>query len=422
MQNHYHIVSIIIAILSLIWPLTAQQLVYKDTIYDPDIKTVVWEKLGGPEGSEMAIVGLNNGSLLLSFDDLGTFEYDYYYEIIHCTRDWRPSPQLQENDYLVGFNGELIENYQASQAVYSHYIHYDLTLPNEFTGWLLSGNYVLNVYADNEEQSLILTRRFVVVEDFVPIDVIIKRPIDILKVRGYVEMDVDINLGDFDVFDPRRELTLDIIQNNNWQTRRRGLIGQTFAGDIWRYNYTDSLTFKAYKEFRQFDIRPLNFTTEFVSTIDLDDVGADVYLFKDQSRNYKPYIFDIDINGNRIIAMRDNANHDLWGEYANVTFTLEFPEIFDGDIYILGELSDWDIKESYKMWYTGDNTYKTTVPLKQGYYNYLYGVKMYTGELDIERLEGSSRETENSYTFLVYYSQDEARYDRCIGYLHRRDQ
>lgn len=397
----------------------AQEVVYKDTIYDPDIRAVVLEKPGGGTSYEMPIIPMT-GRLMLEFDDLGAFEYDYYYEIIHCTRDWQPSTNLLENDFLDGYNGELIDQYEPSQAVYSNYMHYKLSLPNDFTAWKLSGNYVLNVYTDDEDLTLLFTRRFVVVESFVPISVEVKRPIDVLKFRTHVEMDIDVNLGDVSVFDPQRELTLDIYQNGNWNSARRGLIGQTWAGDIWKYNYTDSITFKGYNEFREFDIRSLNFTSEFVSTIDLDDQGAQVYIFRDRSRNYQPYLFRIDANGSRVLTTREDRQRDAdtWGEFVDVTFTLEFPEIFDGEIYTIGEFTDWDLLDRFKMKYVGDKTYKNTVQLKQGYYNYMYAVKQDDGTIDMQRLEGSHRETNNSYTFLVYYGPNEGRYDRCIGYLY----
>lgn len=400
--------------------LVAQTAVYKDTIYDPDIRSVVLEKPGLGLSYEMAVIPMNGGRLTLEFDDLGPFEYDYYYEIIHCTRDWRRSPQLLEVDYLDGYNGELIDRYEPSQAVYSNYMHYKLDLPNDFTSWKLSGNYIINVYADDEDQSLLLTRRFVVVEQYVPISVEVKRPINRLKMRSHVEMDIDINLGEADVFDPQRELTLDIYQNGNWQESKTGMIGQTWAGDVWKYNYTDSITFKGYKEFREFDIRSLNYTTEFVSTIDLSDVGAEVYIFRDKSRNYQPYLFRNDADGNRVFTTREaqQRDPDVWGEYVDVTFTLEFPEIFDGDVYLMGKLTDWDVKDRFKMSYVSDDTYKATVQLKQGYYNYMYVVQQDNGVIDMERLEGSTRETNNNYTFLVYYAPNEGRYDRCIGYLY----
>ena len=393
----------------------AQNIAYKDTIYRDGIYSVIFEKKGQP--FEVPVIALNSSERIkLQFDDLGEEQMDYYYKIVHCDRNWNPSPLLNENDYLDGFNNELIENYEISYAVYTDYIHYDLELPNDFTNWTISGNYILHIYADDDEESPTLTRRFVVSEQIAPMSVRQKRPLDALKVRSHFEMDIDLNLEDVNAFDPLREISIDILQNNNWNTRRKGLIGQYMAGDIFKYNYTDSITFPSYKEFRYFDIRPLTFTTEFVSTIDLSDEGAEVFIFRDKSRQFTNYLTDIDANGNFIIDVREGGRPEVRGDYAWVTFTLEYPEIFDGDIYIYGEMTDWDPKEAFRMQYEGDGVYRNTTLLKQGYYNYMYLIKRDNGKIDYQALEGSWHETENHYSIIAYYSQDEDRYDRVIGF------
>ena len=54
--------------------------------------------------------------------------------------------------------------------------------------------------------------------------------------------------------------------------------------------------------------------------------------------------------------------------------------------------------------------------LKQGYYNYYYAVvPKETNEIDLDRLEGNSQETENEYTILVYYRPFGTRYDQLVG-------
>ena len=62
-----------------------------------------------------------------------------------------------------------------------------------------------------------------------------------------------------------------------------------------------------------------------------------------------------------------------------------------------------------------EQIYNLEVPLKQGYYNYLYGVDR--GEdLEIMPLEGSSYKTENEYHYLVYFRKRFGEYDRIICY------
>lgn len=403
-----------IAIALLFSALTLQAQTYTDTIYNQWIKSVVFQPTGQP--LQMPIIKLNGPQRLqLSFDDLGDNELDYYYKIVHCDRNWQPTTSLQETDYLEGFNNELIQSYEPSRAIYTDYMHYELTLPNQFTGWTISGNYALIVYRDDADKTPIFTRRFIVSEQKATISHHLKRPIDALKVNSHIEMDFDVNLKELNVFDPLREVKLEVIQNTNWKTRRKGLIGRYMAGDLLKYNFADSITFPSLKEFRWFDIRPLTYTTENISTIDLTDEGADVYIFRDQSRLQRNYLTYDDANGQYVIGTVDGREADLYGDYAWVTFTLEYPEVLDGDIYIVGELSDWGLKEEYRMGYHPDTTYRNTVLLKQGYYNYMYAIKRNDGTVDYTGLEGSWHETENQYTAIVYYRRDEERFDRVIG-------
>ena len=49
----------------------------------------------------------------ISFDDLQHNYVRYTYHITHCNADWTPS-DLLESDYMEGFNGSRIENYEPS--------------------------------------------------------------------------------------------------------------------------------------------------------------------------------------------------------------------------------------------------------------------------------------------------------------------
>ena len=62
-------------------------------------------------------------------------------------------------------------------------------------------------------------------------------------------------------------------------------------------------------------------------------------------------------------------------------------------------------------------SYKSTVKLKQGYYNYRYAVRdRYVGGMDISFTEGNHSATENKYNYILYDSNPIYGYDRIIGY------
>ena len=80
-------------------------------------------------------------------------------------------------------------------------------------------------------------------------------------------------------------------------------------------------------------------------------------------------------------------------------------------------MNNWLPSEEYRMKYDSKrDLYLTEVLLKQGYYNYMYGVINKKDEVDYPVMEGSWNETENEYQALVYYRGLGDLYDRVIGF------
>jgi hypothetical protein len=104
------------------------------------------------------------------------------------------------------------------------------------------------------------------------------------------------------------------------------------------------------------------------------------------------------------------------GEYGMVNFELPFREKIKEEIYIFGELSNWSINKDFKMMYdTISKSYKNSVILKQGYYNYLYITKD-DGKISTRQLEGAHFDANNEYIVKVYYRDPLELYDRLLGY------
>ena len=160
---------------------------YKDHIYLDNIKSVKF--FLGDVFISYPIVRLGSGQqLTLIFDDLSTNARYYTYRIIHCDKDWRPS-NLSELEYLEGFSGERIDDFQYSFKTRTPFVNYQLRLPNEDLTWTKSGNYLLVVYDSDRGQVPAFTRRFVVVEDLVRIQPAMTRPADVSKSRTHQEID-----------------------------------------------------------------------------------------------------------------------------------------------------------------------------------------------------------------------------------------
>jgi hypothetical protein len=365
------------------------------------------------------IVDLGSSTpLVLSFDDLDGDVKDYSYRLIHCDRDWQPS-QLNTMEYLEGFTEELIDNFQYSFKTVQIFTHYRLFLPNNDMRWTISGNYLLAVYEDEGDKVPVITRRFVVVDPKIQIQPRLVRPSQVSKSRTHQEIDFSVDHQRLDIRSPQIEVRAAVLQNGRWDNAVTDLKPFFTRANELVFDYQDKIVFPAGREFRYLDLRSLRFRSENISAIESYRDGYEVILYKDEKRTNQSFFTREDINGKFVIESYDQQDFDLSGDYADVLFTLYSPAELGGDVYLLGAISDWRPKEAFKMVYNpAINGYVAKVLLKQGYYEYAYGVMPDVEgvrTLDLSETEGNSYETQNDYTILVYYRPFGSRYDQVIG-------
>ena len=101
--------------------------------------------------------------LIVNFDYLGYDVHYLRYSVTHCNADWQPS-QLVESEYVSGFNYADIDDYEQSEATYVHYYNYQFVLPNQDMELLVSGNYLLSVYEQDDPDKILFQTRFSVCE------------------------------------------------------------------------------------------------------------------------------------------------------------------------------------------------------------------------------------------------------------------
>ncbi len=390
-----------------------------DRTYVDYIKTV--ECKVSNVGFSYPFIRLNGGSLMLSFDDLRGEENDYYYWIYHMDRDWNYS-DIDEEDYLDGFNGEEIRNYRYSGQTTEPYIHYDLTIPNQEQRLLLSGNYLLVVVDENEKP--VLSRRFVIFENKTEFDVSIERSFTPNEVRTHQRVDLRSIILNGSLEDPQENIELRIMQNGNWDQAYHNIIPSYVREENVLFDKGMNLSFEGLNEFRNFDTRSLEYVTNNIHSIDINLDRIDVLLKKATPRPYNTHSFENDNNGQFYINQhRQNAFDQQYrralinAEYTNVIFNLfkEFP--YDEDVYILGAFNNYEKDPEFKMTFDAERgIYLCETLLKQGYYDYYFGLDM--GDyFDYVPLEGSHAETENDYTIIVYYRSTTDYQDRVIGLI-----
>ena len=413
--------SILLALLGLFITagVLAQDEYYDNVSLDESIATVILQKnIGIYDPSPIINLG-SNETLKLSFDKLEPQNEFLNYSLIHCNRNWKPS-NLQPMDYIQGNTMGEITDFKFSTNTYQTYTHYSLLFPSDEMQITKSGNYVIKVYRNFDEEEVLLIRRFMVVDVRTKIDATIRSATNPTFRFSHQEVDFKVNYDGFNIPNPFLDIGVTILQNNSWQNSITNLKPLFVNNNELSFNYENENIFPGTNEFRFFDIRSLRFYSNNVVKKYIDSVQNAV-LRPEESRAHLNYVRWIDYNGKREIFNDDGVNLVEDGDYAMIHFYLKSNDLSSmGDVYIYGELSDWQLKDKFKMTYHPDyDMYACSVLLKQSYYNYHFVLKDMQGQIDYSFTEGNHQETENDYTILVYHKNVFYGYDEIIGLAYR---
>lgn len=391
--------------------------IYTNQIFNENIKTVQLFREG--KNLSYPVVKLRSDDKLeLDFDLLGDQIETYYYTFIHCTKDWGKSDIFQ-NEYLEGFPENQIEDYVHSFNTTVNYIHYRVSFPNDQIKFILSGNYVIEVYKQDKPDEPVLTRRFIISEEAVKINVSSRRPITSKYSNTHQQLDFTINYNGYNLNDPFKNTYASILQNGRWDIAKTNLKPDIFGNNELKYNsLSENKLFPGGNEFRDFDIKTIKTQTEFVNKIEYLFPNYIVFLHPSENREFKPYFYRKEFNGNYVIVMQDRQKPDIDGDYVYVNFSLPTKQpVTGGKMYISGALNNWCYDKNNVMTYNqAKGEYQCIMFLKQGWYNYEFAF-IGDGETkpSSDNFEGSHYETENDYLILLYYRNPRERYDRVIG-------
>ena len=387
---------------------------YRDKVYDDFIKTVqLYPTTLANSQIQSPVIGLRNGArLMLEFDELFSEAYSYQARIIHCNADWQPSG-LSPLQYLEDYNEFNILDFEYSFGTITPYVHYKFLVPKP----IASGNFILVVYGDDEED-IIITRRFMVYEQLVTFsdqyEIIRNAPYSLTK----QQLQFAVNYDGIDLINPMMYVNVHILQNQRWDNAKLNL-KPTFireAQHILEYrHFTDENSFLAGNEFRYFDIRSLQYFGFHVRTVRFKKDKIFAWVETDKPRAHLAYSIERNLNGRFFIENLERKIPSIENDYALVTFTLE-AEKFNEDVYISGKFTDYKKNNATLMSYDATtNTYHGSYVLKQGQYDYQYVLASLKRENEIE---GNKREANNIYEIFVYYHSQVLNADRLIGYYN----
>jgi hypothetical protein len=392
-----------------------QQFVYDNKVYLPQIKTV--QCYNAKKEQSIPVITLkSNEQLVFSFDDLDGGSKIYWYTVEHCSSDWKSS-RISTVDYLDGISEDRINNYKYSFNTLQKYTNYQLTLPNDQIKPKISGNYLLKVYEDGNQQKPVISQRFYIVENIVDIGI-----------EAVASLQVPLRFSNqkinFTIFhktpiqNPYSDLKAIVMQNGNPQTAIVNTKPTFIKPGSLVYNEITANDFPGGNQFRKFDIRNFRYKGENVQDI-IRGLGNEVALFPDVNGNKPKYTNLVDENGNFFIRNADGRDNNTDSDYARIFFTLNAtPPTSNGDAYVVGRFNNYVLDESSKMTYDASKRrFYGNILLKQGLYDYKYvWLNKETGKTDQAIFEGSFFETANTYQVYAYYRKPGARWEELIGY------
>jgi hypothetical protein len=355
-------------------------------------------------------------SFQFQFDDLFGNEADYYYEITHCDYNWVPT-DIPKSEYLSGFDGQKIQQYVNSFNTLQTFTHYNLSIPNNFTKPLISGNYILTLL--NSDKEVVLKRHFILYEDLVSVPLKIKRPRTVKNIYSKHNLEFEIKAGDQMMFqNPMQNLKVLLLQNGKFNTAIRNVAPQYTVSNNFVYKYDQETQFWAGNEFLNFDSKDIKNANNYVSYINSDNDIYNTHLYTNNDKSSFPYTNFSDINGNFTVRKFDAENQQIESDYSWVYFSLSAPLANpSSSIYVVGMFNNYAVSPEYKMDFnTEKGLYEKAILIKQGFTNYQYLTVNSKGIIDQEHaIDGNFYQTENEYTVLVYYKGSADRYEKVIG-------
>ncbi|WHF51390.1 DUF5103 domain-containing protein [Chryseobacterium gotjawalense] len=377
-----------------------------------DIRSV---QLFNPQtNDETPVIGFNE-QLILRFDDLSNSSTIYRYTLKHFDRNWKDDG-LFFTEYATGSLNGMIDQFQYSFNTLQAYTNYTLTIPNDKIQPKISGNFELVVYQHSASKPL-FTKRFCVVEDGANLALNISRISDAGKPQINQRVEVQA-IGNGSAMNSNlNSLTLNVIQNNNWNL---GVYNQKQSSSLGNKILFQqmNLAFPGNNEFYYFDNKNMNQPFDMVAQS--ENVNGINYTYLHSVWAFPMnYQYQPDVNGAFYFRRNDlgiERNADREADYSWVYFALD-SEKTNKEIYVVGGFNDFKASKENQMFY--DETakkYIAKIYLKQGFYNYILATKNADGSLNLGEINGNFWQTENLYQAFLYYQPFGRNYDGLLGY------
>ena len=375
-------------------------------------------ELNGEWGAIPVMTLGSDDILSFSFDEMSHKYRRYTYRITHCNSDWMQS-ELLEIDYLEGFNGMAVEEWENSVNTTQLYTHYEFSLPNENVFLKASGNYIVDIIdEDSSDGTPSLQFLFSVVEPKVSVVATLSGDTDRSLNGGEQQLSFSVDFLRHAVSSPQNDIKPVIYQNGRFDNAVVGIRPAYMTGNGVEYVHNARLIFDAGNEYRRFELTDPDSPGMNVEEVVYDGEAYHAFLYMDSPRrSHSSYR---DENGRYFVNTIEGAGSPIEADYVYVHFALDVPYRSGGSYYLLGDFCSSGFGSGNRLEYdSGNGYYHTTQFLKLGLYNYMYvWIPDGGSAVDVSSVEGNYFNTDNEYLIYIYHRAFGDRYDRLVG-VHR---
>lgn len=387
-----------------------------NTVSDKDLQTVLLKSAGWEFSLPIIELG-SDQQLELRFDDFTDETRRFAYTLIHCNEHWiKTEAPMQE--YIEGYEyGTITDKTTSFNTTYS-YTHYRLQFPDETMKPVISGNYVIVVFNEDDPEEIFLMRRFYVAENAVSINAQVKMPGYGMYRLMSQQVTVVVDYNNNEITDPVKEIGMVVIQNNRYDKQYKPVKPYAVQQGTIVFTGPDDGIFWGGNEFRSLDIKSTKYQTENLAEISFENPYYHVYMKPDEGRSGKPFFSKTDLNGSFYVSKEKATDRHTEADYIYVHFVLKMPLMYAEDkIYVAGEITGWQYNERYRMQFnevTGN--FEKRLLLKQGLIDYCFVSSDGNSSPSEYEIEGSFAETENDYAVFVYWRDARSGFDRLLGF------
>lgn len=338
----------------------------------PEIGTVQMYRTGSEASLALATLG-SGETLTLAFDLVDRDPRPLSVWFYHADRDGRRD-LLTPGEYMDSFQRDDLRDYSMSRATQLPYVHYRYEFPNASIDFRLSGNYMIRVTEQGDEEAVLFERPFQLTEQTMPIQF----GVDQVMVAGasFPSMQPTIGFIPPEGFASNAyDYTVCFMRNGQSASRRCGARPSLASLPTIQFYLEPEGSFAPQPTDGFLDLGEIRVGPRVVET-DLRAMPFRIVLEPDYLRF--PGTLDAPLqNGNPVVdgAVRSSLDPSLSAEYVDALFSLvPDPEAeLPGEVYVIGSFNGWTATEASQMsWNAEIARYEARIRLKQGWHEYRY--------------------------------------------------